>query len=79
MRTQFGEHLIEQRIGNAAGDPLGDPRPVEADPIIAVGLHRVVVGIGSATATIPREREWIDHRTRPDIAVEVVEDPQDRL
>ena len=55
------------------------PRPVEADPIIAVGIHWVVVGIRPAAATNPRERERVDHRSGPDIAVEVVEDPQHGL
>lgn len=79
MRAELGEHAVEHLIGDAARDPLDDSRPVQAYPLVAKGLHRVVMGIRPTTATGADERKGIDHRAGADIAMEVVEDPQHRL
>ena len=45
MRRQRREDLVELTVRDAARDPGGNPRPVPARPLMAVGLHRVAVRV----------------------------------
>lgn len=48
--TQAGEDRVERLIGHRPRDPLGDPRPINADAFIAELLHRVVMAVRTAAS-----------------------------
>ena len=79
MRGEPGEQLAEPLIGDAARDPLGQPGPEQAGPLVAVGSHRVVMRARAPAPALPVQRERIHHRARPGLKVEIVELPQHAL
>jgi len=79
MRPKLSEQPVEELVGDGAGDPLGDPRPIQPHPLVPKRIHRVVMSVCPPTGTLTRQRERIDHRPRADVAVEAVEDTQHRL
>ena len=79
MRGEPGEQLAEPLIGDAARDPLGQPGPEQAGPLVAVGGHRVVMRARAPAPALPVQRERIHHRARPGLEVEIVELPQHAL
>ena len=73
MRTQLREQLVEAFVGDAPRRPGHHLRPVPAAAVPVERLHRVVVGIRTPGATVPRQRERVDHRPRARLQMEVVE------
>jgi hypothetical protein len=79
VRGQPSEDLVEFRIRDTAGNPLGHPRSIQPSALVAMGLHRIVMRMRPTAAPGPIQWKRIHHRPRTDVAVKVVEAPQHGL
>ena len=72
--------LLNQLVGDRPRDPLRHRRPVAPGPLGPPLVHRVVMRVrAAAPAAGGIQRERVQHRAGPAVAVEVVEPPQHRL
>jgi hypothetical protein len=79
VRGELGEQLTEPLISDAARYPLDQPGPEQPGPLVAMGVHRIVMRVCASSAAPPVQRERIHHRTGPGLEVEIVELPQHAL
>ena len=72
--------LVEPVVGDRPRDPPGHHRPVAPGPLRHPLVHRVVMRMrAAASAAGGIQRERVQHRAGPAVAVEVVEPAQHRL
>ena len=79
VRRQPREDLVELHVRNAAWDPARHRRSIPPDPLVTGRLRRIVVGVGSPVPAGAVQRERVEDRPGPGLAVEVVEASQHRL
>ena len=62
VRTQLREQRVEPLVRDTPRRPRRQLRPIPAAAVPGEGFHRVVVGMRAPAASMPRQRERVDHR-----------------